>query len=348
MKKNFLFLSTLAILVIMSSCAGIKYLTVETREPAQVTLPSNVLSLVIVNNVVQQPNDVGHNIKPIGHTQIDKTTASSDSLAIYYTEALAQFLDEEDYFHQVFYYNKPLRNDTHFFQEQPLLPEKMNEIRKETGADAIISLDKLFLETNKREHFRQQGYTYSDLTGKIHSVLRVYMPTMEGKIPAVQYIDSLRWEGFDIQDGRAYADFMIPSREEAMKILVVQAAEKMTYVFAPQWVKQDRWYYTMPNSLMREGEVFSREAKWTEAINKWESFYHTRSNKIDKAKAANNIALAYEMMDNMEEAYRWATIANELFIERAGSNSLESKRSLLYKNELGRRRDHLNRINMQE
>lgn len=347
MKKISPFFILTAFLFFTSGCAGIKYLTVETHEPAQVTLPSNVLSIVIANNVVQQPDDVGHDITPLGRSQTERAKVSSDSIAIFYTEALAQFLDEEDYFFQVFYYDKPLRSDTHFFQEQPLLPERMNEIRKETGADAIISLDKLFIETHEQQLFRQQGYTYSNLRAKIQSLLRVYMPTMEGKIPAVQYNDSLTWEGFDIQDGRAYAEVMIPSTEEAMKIMAVRAAEKMTTVFAPHWEMQDRWYYTSASSLMREGEAYVREANWAEAIKKWEAYYNGRSNKKDKGKAANNIALAYEMMDNMDEAYKWATVANELFLESMGPGSMESRRSLIYKNELQRRMDNSNRLNMQ-
>lgn len=346
MKKVFPFFCVICLLT-MGSCSGIKFLTVETREPAQVTLPANVHSLVVVNNVVQQPDDVGHNHRAIGSSQSERVEASSDSVAIFYTEALAQFLDEEEYFYLVFYYNEPLRSDTHFFQEQPLLPETMNRIREETGADAVISLDKLIMQTDKRDHFRQQGYTYSDLTTKISSTLRVYMPTMEGKIPTVHYEDSLRWEGFDIRDNWVYSEAMIPSREEAMKLLAVRAAEKMTNVFIPHWERQERWYYTSGSSLMREGEALAKRAEWQDAIAKWETYYNTRSNKTDKAKAASNIAFAHEMMGNMEEAYTWAVIANDLFTEQSGSNALESRRSLIYKNELNRRCGNGNRIDMQ-
>ncbi|WP_352421544.1 DUF6340 family protein [Proteiniphilum sp.] len=348
MQKITSFLITLLLALMMSSCAGIKYLTVETREPAQVNLPSNVLSIAIINNVVQQPDEVGHDSIPIGHTQPERVKASSDSAAVFYTEALAQFMDEEDYFQWVMHYSEPLRNDNDFFREKPVDPETMNRIRRETGADAIISLDKLVIETKKRDHFRQQGYTYADMTGKIYSILRVYMPTMEGKIPAVQYTDSLHWEGFDIQDGKAYADIMLPSREEAIKILAVNAAEKMTYVFAPHWEMQDRWYYTLSNSLMREGENYAKKSEWEKAIEKWEAFYNNSSKKNDKAKAASNIALAYEMMDDMERALEWAALSNSLFIESTAPNSLERKRSMLYKNEIERRNNNSNRLNMDE
>ena len=245
-----------------------------------------------MNNVVQQPDNVGHNHIPIGHSQAERVEASSDSVAIYYTEALTQFLDEEEYYHLVFYYNEPLRSDNHFFIEQPLMPETMSRLREETGANAVISLDMLIIRTNKRDHFKRQGYTYSDLTGKISSTLRVYMPTMEGKIPTVHYEDSLRWEGFDIRDDWVYSDAMIPSREEAMKLLAVRAAEKMTYVLVPQWVIQDRWYYTTGSSLMREGAALATRGKWTDAIAKWETLFRSQSNNINTAKAANNIAFA--------------------------------------------------------
>lgn len=348
MRRRTSSLTILLVALLMSSCAGIKYLTVETREPAQVNLPSKVLSVAIVNNVVQQPDEVGHDSIPVGHAQPERVKVSSDSVAIFYAEAMAQFLNEEDYFQQVIYYNKPLREDNNFFQEKPVDPEMMHKIRNETGADAIISLDKLIIETKKRDHFKYQGYFYADMTGKINSILRVYMPTMEGKIPAVQYTDSIHWEGFDIQDGKAYAENMIPSRKEALKLVAVKAAEKMTYVFAPHWEMQDRWYYTLSNSVMREGEAYARGSEWNKAIEKWEAFYNNTSRKIDKAKAASNIALAYEMTDDMAQALEWATIANDLFNESSAPGSLERKRSLLYKIEVTRRLKNSNSLNMED
>ena len=347
MKRINPFLLILLIGLFLSSCAGIKYLTVETREPAQVTLPSSVLSVIVINNVVEQPDDIGHFTKQLGQSEIQKETASSDSIAIFFTEALAQFLEEEDYFQRVLFLGEPLRGDKDFFSEEPLTPEMMHEIRGKTGADAIISLDKLLIQTSKEEFYRQQGYTYSSMKANIQSILRIYLPTMEGNIPAVYYNDSIRWEGFDIQDKKAYAEAMLPSREEALKLTAVRSAEKMTYVFAPHWEMQDRWYYTLPSSLMREGEAFAKKADWFKAIEKWEAFFNNRSNKTDKAKAATNIALAYEMLDNMDKALEWATLANDLFVESTSQNSLERRRSLLYKNEILRRQNTGNSLNME-
>lgn len=347
MKKLSFFAIVVFSILFLSSCAGIQYMTIETREPAQVTLPTGVRSVLVVNNVVQQPDEIGHNIKRLGKNQIDRTKASADSVAIFYTEALSQFLGEEDYFDAVKYYQKPLRTDEDFWQEVPITPETMNELRTSTTTDAIISLDKLVLQTNWNDFFQQEGYNYASMTGKIHSVIRVYLPSMEGKIPVVQFTDSMKWEGYDIRDGRAYADLIIPSQEEAMKQLAVFSAEKMTKVFSPHWENQDRWYYTQMSSKMREGEMFAKSNQWLSAIEKWKESYGKEKSKLNQAKAAHNIALGYEMLDDMNSAYEWATTAADLFQQSTTTGSLERRRSVLFKNEIERRRDTSNKLNMQ-
>jgi tetratricopeptide (TPR) repeat protein len=335
------------LLLFFSSCAGIQYLSIETREPAQVTLPAEVNSVLVVNNVVKQPDDIGHNIKRLGKKQFDNIKVSADSVAIFYTEALAQFLDEEEYFGAVKYYQKPLRSDTDFWKELPIQPETMNELRRSTATDAIISLDKLLLQTEWVDFFQQEGVKYAGLTGKIQSVIRVYLPSMEGKIPSIQFHDSLKWEGYDTRGRLVFAELTLPTQEEALKQLAVYAAEKMTKVFSPHWERQDRWYYTHFNSRMREGAVYARGNQWLEAIEKWNEFYTREKKMLNRAKAAHNIALAYEMLDEMESAYEWATVANDLFRQSTSPSSLERRRSALFKKEIERRRDASRKLNMQ-
>lgn len=334
-------------LVLMSGCAGIKYMNIETQEPAQVTLPSNIRSVLIVDNVVKQPSDIGHFKKKIGRKDYERVNVSSDSVSTFYTEALTQFLTDENYFDRVILHNKPLRIDNNYWDEMPISPETLNQLRIETGADAIISLDKLLVQTQKQDYFVQQDYPFGMMTGRIQSVIRAYLPTMDGKIPSIQFNDSIRWEGFDIQDGRAYAEQIIPTQEEGMKMLAVYAAEKMTNVFVPHWEMQNRWYYTLPSSIMKEGEVNAAAANWSVAIEKWKSFYNNSNKKLDRAKAASNIALAYEMIGDMNKAFEWISLSKKLFEESASNSSLDTQRAQIYLNEIERRRDNSNKLDMQ-
>ena len=346
MRNIKLFLHLLIGAIFVTSCAGIKTLTIQTQEPAQVTLPTKVGKLLIIDNAVGQPYDIGHTKKRIGRSA-EKVSVRTDSLSIIFTEALAQFLDEEGFFDVVMLHDKAMRNDNDYLSEKSITPETMLDLKKSTGVDAIISLDRILVASDWEDLYVQQGYPYAKLSGKIRSTLRVYLPTLQGQIPTVHYIDSLYWEGFDISDGRAYAEFVIPHAESALKELAIYAADKMTYVLTPHWVTQERWYYTLPSSTMRQAETFAEQAKWEEAIAKWESFYNSTKKKADRAKAASNIAMGYEMLDDIETARDWVLIAQKLFGEGTPSSSIERKRISIYKTEIERRLDNTNKLNMQ-
>ena len=348
MRNLKLFLYILAGAFLMTSCAGIKTLTIQTQEPAQVTLPTTVEKLLIVDNTATQPADIGHSKKRLGRSEAEKVSVRTDSLSLIYTEALTQFLNEEGFYEMVMLHNEPMRTDNEYWKETPLSPEKMKELKDASGADAVVSLDKLLIASDWEDLFVQQGYPYAKLTGKISSTLRVYMPTQQGLIPTVQFIDSLYWEGFDItNDGMAYAEFVVPHAEQALKELAIYTADKMTYVLTPHWITQERWYYTLSSSTMREAEALADQAKWKEAIAKWDSFFNATKKKIEKAKAASNIALGYEMLDDIQTALDWATIAEKLFDESTSQSSLERRRISIYKKELERRIDTSNKLNMQ-
>ena len=346
--KNFkyfvyLFLGSL----VLTGCAGMKTLTIQTQEPAQVTLPKDARKLLIVNNIVSQPQDIGHLKQSLGRKTPESVSVKTDSLGIIFTEALTQFLNEEEFFDAVMMYDTPIREDKEYWSEEPISPEKMLQLKKESGVDAVVSLDKLLVATDWKDMFIQEGYPYSTLTGKISSTMRIYMPTMDGMIPTVHFNDSMKWEGFDISDGMAYAEFIVPHAEHALKDFTVYLADKMTFVLSPHWITQERWYYTLQSSPMRQGGAFAEQAKWQEAVDKWESFYNSTKNKIDKAKAASNIALGYEMLDNIETAHTWIILSQQLFNESTSTESMDRKRASLFKTEIERRLDGSNKLNMQ-
>ena len=138
MKKIFVQLLILFGLMSLGSCAGIKHFAIETHEPAQVSMPVSIANLLVVNNVVEQPEHIGHEEQRLGKAGGVRIKASSDSIATYYTEALTQFLQEEGYYDNVRYYQTPLRKDDSFFTEKPILPDRMLELMQETGSQAIV------------------------------------------------------------------------------------------------------------------------------------------------------------------------------------------------------------------
>ena len=97
---------------------------------------------------------------------------------------------------------------------------------------------------------------------------------------------------------------------------------------------------------MKEREAFANAMNWQQAAEIWEAYYKQENNKLKQAKAASNIALAYEMLSDLEKSHQWISISYSLFEEVTRYNSLERKRALLYKSEIERRKNNENRLSM--
>ena len=79
--------------------------------------------------------------------------------------------------------------------------------------------------------------------------------------------------------------------------------------------------------------------QWLKAIEKWNEFYTREKKMLNRAKAAHNIALAYEMLDEMESAYEWATVANDLFRQSTSPEFTGASPVGPLQKEIERRRD---------
>lgn len=314
------------------SCDSIRYMTIQTREPALISLDKNIKSVLIVNNTVAQPRNQGH-----WHKQIDKPTptpvsVNADSAAIFYTEALAQFLSEENYFDKVMVYDRPLRTDINYAEEKPIMPETMLELQRSTGTQAIISLDKLSIQNNASDLFWYDNHLFTNMTGKIRSTVRVYQSSLMGEIPTVNYDDSIQWNSYDPVKNQLL-DTAIPSAQESVKLLAVNTADKMAKVFAPHWETQRRWYF----DISQMGTNLMKEMKWEEALSIFEEIHRTKKKDLSKARSATNIALCYEMMENFEKAKEWAELSKNLFQSVSGGTPAEYRLSEIYLTELTRR-----------
>ena len=331
-KVKYIFLITLLSLITIS-CDSLRFINIQTQEPAMVSLPSNVRSLLVVNNTSIQPDDFGHS--RISGNKVIPLNLKADSLAIFYTEALTQFLKEEKYFDNVILYSKPLRTDDNYTQEKPILPEKMMELNRLNGTDAVLSVDKLLEQVNIVDLVSFSGENLSNMVGKIQSTVRLYKPTTQGDIPAINFKDSINWAGIVSPEINKYnlESDIIPHPQTALKLLAVKAADKVSKVFAPHWEEQRRWFY----ALDKNGTAYMEKLDWANAKQIWENLYNTSTNNLKKARAANNLALTLEMMDDLQGSLQWANIARDLFQKANSGTSTEYRLAELYRTEIERR-----------
>ena len=110
----------------------------------------------------------------------------------------------------------------------------------------------------------------------------------------------------------------------------------------PHWDEVARFYYDGGNIEMRDAGVYLRENNWDEAYSQWKIAYEKRKGQ-QKMKAAFNIALYYEIKDNVEQAKEWLGKAKNL----VKSGSRDEQLIAFYSLELEKRESKLSQLRIQ-
>lgn len=295
----------------LTSCTSVKQLVVDVERPPALILPNNIKNLTVVNNAVIQPQNVGHKELVLGREINSEISVPNDSIDIILMESLGNNLNNTNLFESVYLYEYPSRTDNNYLETEPLSEEKLREIGKETNADGILSIDKIFFETNTNSipAYDYDLDSFNTLDLEINCKLRYYSNLGKPISSEVEVKDTVFWiEGVVL--GRIIGD-PNPSRENALKVGAELLGDLISSKITNNKESVVRQYYGDTKTATKLAE----ENKWTEATNEWMNAFSKENNHKKKARIANNIALGYELTDNIEEALKWINTAVDLFSE---------------------------------
>lgn len=312
--------STFYLLMIglFSACSSVNYVGIETYNPAEVTFPESVRRVLIVNNAVPQPADVGYEYNLYGVAQ-DTCKARADSALFDACRTLGQSIDKMTFFDEVLLYHVPVRKDNVYYTDTKLTSSEVASLCNETGADAIISVDRLLFETKKNVVAFAEGYVMGIMNVEIGGVLRSYLPGRETPLATVYVADSIYWSesAYDV----SLLNKMLPAPENAIRAAGEYMGSKAYINFVPYWEQESRWYYTNIGAAWKEATAYASAEKWNMAAERWDRIYNSPSTSWrGRAKAASNLALSYEMKGKLQEAYDWASKSYKLFNEHNESD----------------------------
>lgn len=308
LRKSFLLSGLLLGLFVLTSCTSLDTLVVNVEKPAQITLPNSIETIVIVDNTVPQAEDVGHFEYLMEQNSSIPVRVTNDNVNYILAQALFEDIADKDYFSDVVFYEDPLREDTNYETIQALDPALVKEISIANTADAILSLDRFLVSTVSHEEDLDFGTRVKFLDLKMDVRFQIYSKEGEKISPPLYINDSIYWSA-TYNHNKPLSD-TIPSREDAMKEAARYMAEKIADSLAPYWTNELRWYF----SDVKAANKKITENNWAEALALWQSAYDKETkNDKKKARLASNIALAYELSDDLKDAIRWITTSCELF-----------------------------------
>ena len=306
------------LLCLLSGCGTLNYIDIETYNPAEVTFPENVKKILVVNNSVPQSEDRGYKYTLLGKLQ-DTCKIQTDSIIFNTCRELGKAIVEENYFEDVLLYNDAIREDGLCYSDTKLTQDKVQASCNESGADAIVSYDRLLFDITKETSFVSDGYYTSSFNAKATGVVRSYLPQREAPLATIYVSDSLYWKE-DAYTVSMLDDFL-PPPSEALNILSEYLAKKVRPYFVPYWEKETRWYYKGVGTRWQEAAAYAANEKWDEASAIWKHIYERSSSWKNKAKTACNIALTCELKGDFKKAKEWADKSYALFKEHAGEKN---------------------------
>jgi hypothetical protein len=136
------------------------------------------------------------------------------------------------------------------------------------------------------------------------AVFRVYEPVNK-KILLREFIsDTLFWEDADSSVRTLFARFT-PAKQAFIECgidIALQLADQISV----RWTVQKRKYFVKGNTKMKHASQLANTNDWLAAMSIWKEIEENTKSPSLKSKAQYNIALAYEMIGDLDQSISWA------------------------------------------
>uniref|UniRef100_UPI003217E37E DUF6340 family protein n=1 Tax=uncultured Draconibacterium sp. TaxID=1573823 RepID=UPI003217E37E len=314
-QQNYILL--LLVLLFAASCTSTKIISIEIPEPAHKELPDHIQGLILVNRTVNENySDLTADSLQIifFKQQFNLDTIILDSTAVDTTiKALGELLFESGRYDFVIPENRFLtfQKNSFFTQEMPW--HEVKQLCETYNADAVLSLDlfntRVITKFDKETVFdpvqNEFSKAYSaDMSVIYEALFRIYDPKEKKVLVREFFKDTIQWNDFAYSINDLFSHFT-PVKQaltEAGIALALDFSEKISTV----WRQENRAFYVKGDANLKHAGTFIDNGDWAQAMALWKKTAENTKSKSTKSKAQLNIAIAYELQGDIEQAISWA------------------------------------------
>lgn len=302
--KRFEFIAIGIILIIISSCTNLMYTTIDVLRPAKVSFKADANNLLLVNNTVVQPTETGHTTQLV-YQQTKNVLINTDSLGLFCISSLTEELQNKDFFSQVNSIVNSINSSGNFNTKQLLTSNQLQHLFAGHESNVVVSLDRLTVNDDLNEYYNEETGVYlASLEVKIGTDWSIYYKDTK-KVMVEQFNDTIYWENESYNRSKAMGQ--LPVRHDALIDAAIVVGRNSSDRFVPYWEKQDRYFYSSRKKLMKQAMDSVFVKNWAGAIDVWKAAIEKSKSNSLKSKAANNIAIAYEILGDIDNALEYAS-----------------------------------------
>lgn len=277
----------------LASCSTQRmFTTLDILRPAEVSFSPTVQNVLIVNNASIQPYNLGHyDYSSFSDWETPKQVSLKfDSAAVFTTASLRENLEDKGFFGSVSMSDTKVNTSDNFYKVLPLTKTTVRFLCNLYDVEAVISLDHILLT----DRMIAPGPNLSGVVDVlVESKWSIHYPN-DTVATSKDFTDEFSWEEAKSSD--------LPSRYNALVDACILAGSNIADRMIPRWEKQDRYYYTPKSpAYMKDAMTSISQRKWEEAISHWDKADNKEGYKT-RYYAANNKAITYEIMGDIDKA----------------------------------------------
>lgn len=332
--------SILILAALMFSCKT-NQLYLNVTEPAPVTVPAYIKKVGVINRSMPTDEtkavDVIDKVLSLEGDKLDREGADES------IKGLSDELLNNNRFTEV----KPL-NDIDFRTNKlalfpvPLSWEIVEKICKETGTDALFSLEKF--DTDTKISYSNRPVDIKTPLGKIPGLehqadmetivktgWRIYDPAAKAILDEFIYQDAIVFSGKGINPLLAAGALI--GRKDAVNKVSNQAGHGYAMRIIPYRLRVYRDYYVKGTVNFKIAKRKAQMGKWDEAGELWMKETENPKMKI-AGRAVYNMAIINEINGDVDSALKWAQKSYEDYNNKLGIRYVRILENRRYKNEV--------------
>lgn len=330
----------LVLILITSSCTVYKEYPIDIYKPGVIAVPPNVENVAIVYRNFKFKRDSLQHFYNDDYqlTRVKNDPKNLDSLlANYCIKELASNLKSKNTFKVIHIF--PAIFKEHSDTKLPSLKfDLIKKLTTSTKSDLLISLETFSYFFSEYSENYDVPKSREVITA---AVWAVYDPFVEKIIERKTMIDTVYWNSYD-EKGNYQKNSKLPPRLTALKIASQLAGEEYSKRFFASWQTVNRIYSVPPLPDFTEASNRVEKGDWDNAIKIWKKYAPDRNGKM-AINARYNLALAYEMKDDLATARKWLAAAQQLAVSYKSKENI--KMITQYQKVLAKRKKEIDQLN---
>lgn len=293
MKQLALFLGTC---LALCSCQSYEAVMIDYMTPAKTTFPTQYKRVGVVNNIRPNNND---------------STSYLHGNPMATANAFAEALADANYFEEVVICDSMLRKNDLSQRTTPLTSAEVTQLIDELDVDFIIAIENILFDLTQKVLPRPDLNCYQSTADmKAYSFINGYADKRSEPFVHLVACDSVFWEGYGMTEVAAMNNMPPVTtliKEGSEFIGTITAAQLL-----PTWKQANRLLFTSGSIALRDGAFYVQTNNWQAAYELWENEYNRAKSKKIRMRCANNIAIYFEMNDDIDQSIEWLERTTEL------------------------------------